>query len=1274
MSIDYVDNNYLLLQFRDRIYSKQGIEYQSFFENIMDKAFTDFQKIRPYGNQGDGGNDGYRKRSGIYYQVYAPNTPQIKESQAAKKFKKDFITLKNEWDGISEIKEYNFVFNDKYCGSIQLLEKTISELEKKNPNIQFNLYLAKNLERLFFTLDKSDILNLGFDIDSRRALSNAYEYLKKVEIELDRGIAKYALKILKDSKDIIEDFNDKTLSLEYEILECRCLNKLEKVDEAKKKYKSITTRYPNDPRAFLYLAEIFLLDNNFDKNMELLNKAEDIDSKHWLLKLEKLLRSIYLEERINIDNINEDIYSNNKKIKALFFRLYAVIFEKYGNTSKADSFIEQAIRLNPEKFDIYLTRLFFVENRIPSDNKSEMITEYHKLFKEIKNIEEKFYQYGDIGARNKVILNLKKLNIFIVKENYSELKKIAKEIFRLLLTCYFNTQIQHILANILKNIRLSDDEFNLLLEHIENSQKESLEELLKVLILQFNERNNLFTEGKYFFRKIEKQSYCDFINNIECKNINEVYSFLKNDIEFAVSFVITMKELPEFRRCIIERLPDNKTIQKDKLLLLTYYDEKKFSEAFEILKRVNLKKLNYYEAKVALEITKEKKAWDSMAIVLEKLLKREKNEKEKFFLKHYLFKTYINLEKYREAIKIGEEVLRQDSENNYLKDGNKEILLFNTIFACIERGKIDKNALRKAKDILNEYRLVKPSYKFKIAIETEVYLVNKQPQKALNSIIEAVKLKKVLTANEYAELYYTLFIRIGNVIDLKLDSLNKVKENTFVKLKNKEHWYLIGDSNELDAKKITKTNSYYTIFKDKKVGDKIVFENKYSSENSEETIEKIYTIKEYILWKSLNNFVDISKDNFVNYVQRVEIPEKEGNLDTRYLKKFMEDQNKKEDSFFEMYCKSNLPIALLAVNEGGLTNAIGRIQQENKGFINFSTGKIEEFEKQKEIAKRVIEKDESFYIDGTSATILSEAGLIKKIYTYIPNLRIPQSVITLLVNITEKIEYTPGQVGYMGYINDKITFSKLEKEKRTSILNNFLESIKVFEKQPKNVSVISLANKADRFSEQKIPPELCDACILAQNENLPVLTEDYLYLKLNELETKKTAPEYFSSFALLMTLYEKGKISFNEYLNFFSYLTSYRFKFLPLSSDDIKKAVFGDENKIDCKPKNIKKLNLSLTLSEEYGVSFNEAFRIVEIFLIKVLQNNAVSIETMEKIFIEITEAFPTKMSQKNLGQILLRICFKVMENNNSKFILHSGKQLMYKKAIRLIKLVESFD
>jgi len=106
-----IDKHYLRLQFWNKVYQKNATEFQTFFEDIMQEAFPDFQKIRPYGNQGDRGNDGYRPDKGMYYQAYSPQKPREKEADAAKKLKKVFETLKANWNQISNIKTFYFVFN-----------------------------------------------------------------------------------------------------------------------------------------------------------------------------------------------------------------------------------------------------------------------------------------------------------------------------------------------------------------------------------------------------------------------------------------------------------------------------------------------------------------------------------------------------------------------------------------------------------------------------------------------------------------------------------------------------------------------------------------------------------------------------------------------------------------------------------------------------------------------------------------------------------------------------------------------------------------------------------------------------------------------------------------------------------------------------------------------------------------------------------------------------------------------------------------------------------
>ena len=1268
-----IDKNYLLLQFKDRIYSKNGTEFQSFFENIMQKAFPDFQKIKPYGNKGDGGNDGYRKDAGVYYQVYAPETPQIKESIAASKLKNDFERLKNEWNKISEIKEYYFVFNDKYSGSIQELEKTISQLEKDNPNIKFDTFLAKDLEKVFFLLDETDILNLGFNIDSRQAVSNAYEYLQKIEIELDRENAKFAQRMLENIKDVISELNDDGLSLEHEILECRCLQKLEKIDEAKGKYENILKRFPDDPRSFLYLAEIHLLEKDYEKNKELLEKAKSIDRDYWLLKLEELVRKIHLEDKINIENINEKRFPDDPRLKANFYRLYAHILEDVGNKTKADSFMEKAIKFNPNRLSNYIDKLSLIEKSMLKNlDTAQKLLESKILLEEVEKVKKEFSEFTDIGPRNEAILNFKKLNALYIQENFSQIEQISEETFKLALTCYFDEQIERIFTSLLQFVSVPDNDFNQLLGYLKKTKKEISDDLSKVIILHFNMRNKLFAEGKKYFAEIRNEKYANFINDLESENSEEVLNLLKDDKQFAANIAVTLKNLPDLRREIIKTLPEDKDIQKNKLWFHIFYDEQDYDKAFEFVKGIDSTNIECRECRPILEVVRKKKAWDYEIIILGKLLEKEKNKEEIFNLKIQLFNAYLNLKKYPEVIKTGEELLEQDL-TDILDPKNREWLIAQTILACFERGKAENKYLEESNKILECYYPTHPSFDFKVGIEAEVFLNNNKPDKALESVIEGIKIKKIIPSDEYARLFLFPFTQICNQITLNLYSLDKVKDNTFVKLKNRHEWYYVGNDNELDAIKITQSNIAYSLFIDKKVGDKVVYGNNYGSKCGKEIIEYIFSIEKYILWQASHNFKKLAELNVLEGVQRIEIPRKGETIDPKYLLKFLKDIYKEPLKFFEIYCKNKMPLAILAVSEGGLTNAMGRIQHQNKGFINFSTGILEELEEQKNIAKKVIDKEMAFYIDGTSALVLAETGLFKKIYTNLPNLRVSQSVINFLIDTAGKFRYIPGQAEHMGYAKGRIFFTSLKHDRRDSIQSNFLESIRLLELKPKNIIDISLANKADCFSEQDIPGELCDACILAQKEKLPVLTEDFLYLKMNEFETKKKTPEYFSSFLLLRALYEQKRVSFNDYLDFFAYLSSYRFRFLSLNHEDIEKAVFGDGRVKDVHTENIRKLNFPLTLSEEYGVRFQNSFMVVVRFLYETLVENSITSKILVTTFIKIVEDFPAKMTKRDLAQMLFDVCRKTFEKNKSKFILSENKTVERKLAA-LSKAIGIFD
>ncbi len=308
------------------------------------------------------------------------------------------------------------------------------------------------------------------------------------------------------------------------------------------------------------------------------------------------------------------------------------------------------------------------------------------------------------------------------------------------------------------------------------------------------------------------------------------------------------------------------------------------------------------------------------------------------------------------------------------------------------------------------------------------------------------------------------------------------------------------------------------------------------------------------------------------------------------------------------------------------------------------------------IGKKKWQKESSagdtFYIDGTSALILSEKGFLEEVYQYMPSMHVPQSVIAQLLKYKQKFIYIPGQVGYMQYVGKRLRVSEIDPVQREEMWKNFENSVKVLESKPENISVISAASKLESFVEQEIPAELCDACILAQENEMPVLTEDYLYLQTNAIMTGKRAPEYCSAFALMRTLYEQKKMSFERFLFFFGYLSSYRFRLLPVTVDDIEKAVFGDGVIRLLQPERIKWLNFPLTLSEDYGVSFASAFRVTARFLIRVLIDDAVLPDFAERIFIEILSSFPTDKDKSYLGQLLLAFSAQEIEKMHGQLTI----------------------
>lgn len=1267
-----IDKHYLTLQFNEKIYKYDFGTYQSFFEDVMGKAYPDFQKIRPYGNRGDGGNDGFREKLGIYYQLYAPLKPEEKEAEAAEKFEKDFNTLKEKWDHIAEIKEFHFVYNEKFRGSVILLNEVKSKLEIENPEIKFHLFLAEQLLDEFFNLDEESMISLGFNLDLRQSVSILSSQLRYAEEELDKENIAYASKLINICADVMKNIDHEHLELECGILECKCFQKQGLKEEAIAKYKKLSKLFPKDPRAFLYLAEFYLNEGDIKKNETYFQRAKEIDDSHWLFKLEELFRRYRLGEDIIIGGINESSFPEDKKHKAHYYRFFAQILEERGQRNQADCYIEKAIKLNPNMFHSYIVKFSFLEQRLVSKKEFlASIEDFKELIGEVEEAEKYFSLNGGMTAKKSVLLNRYKINSLRILKRSTELEKVFQETLELCLSCSFDEQIDEVISLVLMSATIPDEKFEEIIKYLDRTDEMISEFLSKGFVIQFGLRRELFSKGKSFFERQRKPRFTQLVSDIESDNIEAVYESIRQDLFFSVSVSGLPEASFQMRKQIIYNLPDLPANSKDRLLLELYSDHEKLHEAFQIIKKSNINDPDA-PTDLMLEITYKVKAWEYVVQILEKILPSERKARRIFNLKLKLFTAYFYLEKFSDAMGIGKEILYEDFEKKILDAANKEILLSQTIFSILELAKVDDGYAKDALKILEKYNEAVNSFNFKLWIEARVYLANCNPGKAFESVIQGILSKGHVKPKEYADLFFFIQIQILGQLQLSMDSLEKVTDKSFVKLKDKETWYFIGTGHELDANKIDQKSDLFEVFLGKANGEEVVFGDKYGSKTRIEKIELIYSIEQYICWKVNTNFKILSEENLLESVVKIEVPEIDGVVDFQYLLKFFKEQDNKNGPFFDMYCQDKIPLALLATIEGGLTRAIARIQRERKGYIHFCSGSMNDFENQILVAKGVLDEKKPFYIDGTSALFLSELGYLKSISSFLPNMMVPQSVISLLTDIISKFTNTSGMAGFLGHAGGKISFDSFDEKGWARIKTNFSECLRLLNCDRKKIRPISFTSKGKALFSKQIPAELSDACIFAQEEKTPILTEDYLYLYLNEHETGKNAPEHFSSLALMRALWEKGLIPYDSYLNYFYFLSSYRFSFLHLSIEFMRNSLFGDGEIKIVRPENIRKLNFQLTLSEDYGVLYKISRLLVGGFLLGIITDFSVVDEILEKIFVEIIETFPYKGNKKGLCDDLLNLCFATFNQVNSEIGIPVG--MVYRRFERLIRISVFFS
>ncbi len=1086
-------------------------------------------------------------------------------------------------------------------------------------------------------------------------------YLDLINTDLDRGCVNLASNSLGRIIETVETLNDESLLLEALLLEAKIARR-KNVTEAEDMYKSLIKCNFNDPRPKLFLAELYLDIEQLDKNKEILEEVEKSCRDDWNLKIQQLVRSVKLNEKIDSATVNVSKLPTNRRLKSLFYQLHAINFFNIGNQRKAIAFVEKAIYFNRNKLANYHVK-FSIENiklRGLPENKIE--AKGDDILNEIEAVFNNMRIWGTDSTKDIILLLTNKLDTLAILNRFNELHQLSDELIDKCIQSNFDSIIEHAIQMLLIK-PTSPEGFIKLIDYFRKNQIKPNIDIQNKLVYQFSIREQLLKQGKEFLTSIHATHALQLISSFEESDMDSIIELIDNDLMIMRSFALSLKEFPKIWKGFLDIISERDTQNIDFLWICYYHENEYHDEALSYVNKQQIDSMKtFYQCELYVEIANKCNSWEKEREILQHQLNLAASTEQKTRVQLQLFTVNFNLQDYSNSLTIGEDLLSDNNIVEKMDRANKEVLLEQTLFSAVNRSLYDK-----AFDILQRNVHTPFSFQFKTSFEAPLHARFNDQEKAVDAIIDGLIDCGNPTPEQYASVY-------GLLMEIKIkdkhptESLQQVTLDTYVKVANEERWYYIGNDIPLDAQKIRSDDHRYDCFIQKSLGQQVIFPNdKYSNEEKDREIEIILPLTPYVIWKIWESFMNLSKSGWSKGIIIDASSDKSEGIDLKKIDSFIKDLYKTEAEFFDFFCSKYFPISVLATKLGGLKEAIAKIGREEKGFIHFCDGTELDEKNQLQSAEQML-SGEKVYLDATSVLFLTESGLFEKVFSRLKGAVVPVSLINYLYKLIEQFNDSSKSMGNLSYVKGETIFRPARSDAFELILINIRKALDLIESDTNKIVPLSPSQKSNVWSEKNLMPELIDSCILAQKENALILTDDYINMQVNSMETGKKVPKYCSSFYLVKRLYSEGILKFEDYINYFGYLASYRFRFLRLSSDDMINTIEGDKSIKVIQPEKLRILNLPLILSEDYGVSLDNAIKVMVNFFASIIRDDSIPVDVAGRIFdIALTEFFLSrKTDNQDVGMLLYSLTKVFIKHMQRNELIHKQYNFVDDKLGRL--------
>lgn len=1007
---------------------------------------------------------------------------------------------------------------DKYC-RIETKTKIITDkIDESNERMLASQEEIKNrLDELLKSQAKPN----------KEAEKAFKKIIEECKILARNGKPNKALDNLNQLKKLLHLFDQQIdLKLHLFIAQAKALREAEKIQEAINKNQEIISDYPEDIRPHLYLADIYLSNGDDVNYQKYLDIAEAIDPSHPTIKSLKLSKRIRVNEEIEIAD-NEVWGEEGSWERAFCYFQYSIINFRKQNLQKRDGFIQKAIGTWPENISFRTQKIGYetydLSCKIKEGKRIYNLPE--KINDLLQNIEKLEYLcVDDDTPKRKLRVEICRFEIlFIEPDNIKEkqLRQNFESLIELILENYYDDYIDGIIATVIDRSfpLLSEAVIKKLVNYIGKFDKKPSNELTFLLVIHALSFYENLEEIKDLCRKFNRTDLLSLVEAIEVNDEEQVAGLLnKNFNEDEIIKIILCLKATDLRLKIINKLPQDRKGDLNKIKLMTLYSINDFNSAIELIKKIDIKNAELWICRIVSDIAHEIGFYETEKESLLRIIESDAFREDQILFKAKLAIAQFYLKEYKDAIKSALEGLVKKEE---LDDKIVQSMFYISLYVLNHKGK--KNEALK---LLNKYSDIPKNFQINFVC-SEIYLKNGSPKKAKQAIIDAfLSLDDV--KDEYFFSAHYQFIMIENISGCKIKNAQEIKDDTFVKIDGIDDWFYLGNKKSLGAIKIKDLNDErYKALINKKISEEIEWPGDYGRlERIKRKIKKIVKIDGYIGCKGAEVMMKHAQLGYP-YVKLVEVG-RDINTMKKSLLSFMNKESK-ENELYELYGQGKLPLCFLITSLGSVGATFYKFRFDQKYFININNND-KDLEDQKKVALKAISGD-SVHIDGTSLFMLLETGFYEKTLIYLPNFYVPTSVLEEYRNLINKFSLIPKEgLMQLGQAKGDIAGTIYTKDYAEKIRDKIITFCDFIQNNAIDIYGIPKKEKLDDIIEQNILPSVSDACIMAQRkESDIVMTEDPSYIFYNNLQTKKRKPEHFSVWAFARVLYEEGKISWYDY-------------------------------------------------------------------------------------------------------------------------------------------------